>query len=508
MQPTRYGLLVFAFTAALAALGCNFPGLRTGVPTPPISTLAPATPLPTIAVTPTPPPTATPWYVPTFEAAPCRFPVPSGYEPTCGYLTVPERRDQPGASHMIRLHVAVFRCQGGAACQPDAVIHLTGGPGSYGLALIPYMFDTGAAAILQARDYVFFDQRGIGFSEPALDCLEGEGADACHERLLNEGVDLDAYNSAASAADIQDLRLALGYAQVNLLGVSYGTRLALTVMRDRPEGIRSVVLDSAYPPQVNLYTAWAANAERAFNQTFAACAADPACNAAYPDLGTVFFQVVDQLNAGPVTVDAPGSSGPVPIEVTGDLFMDTVYVSHYRADVIPNIPKLIYQARDGDYTLLSGRLVIYLDRSSSLGMNYSVQCYEEVPFSTWDDLIAGTLALEHPQVAYFGTRLAYFYELCETWGSLTAPDYENAPVSSPIPTLILAGQFDPITPPEWGDLTAATLPNSYVFRFPQAGHWILRSGPCGWEVVLAFLNNPAQRPEVGCLAGLGPPVFR
>lgn len=497
-----------AVMLVMSSLACSMPGAnRTplSVLPPP---LTPGSAQPGPAGTPTPiPPTPTPWWVPSFETSGCQFLVPSGYDPTCGSLTVPERRDVPG-SRMIRLHVAVFHCLGGPACQPDPVIHLSGGPGSYGLTLVPYMFNTGAAAILQNRDYVFFDQRGVGTSDPALDCNEGEQVADCRSRLVAAGIDLNAYNSAASAADIEDLRLALGYSQVNLHGVSYGTRLALTAMRDQPQGIRSVILDSTYPPQANLYVAWAASAQRAFGQLFAACTADPACSAAHPDLEAVFFQTIDQLNASSATVDAAGASGPVPMTVDGDKFMDTVYITMYNAANIPQIPRMIVQVHNGDYRLLSGRLVVYLDHSSSLGMNYSVQCYEEIPFSTWNDVLAGTAALAHPQVAYFGARLGYLYDLCKTWVTAPPPAIENQPVASPIPTLLLAGQFDPITPPEWADLAARTLPNSSVFKFANSGHWVLRSGPCGWDVVQEFLNNPSSRPGAGCVAGLGPPVFQ
>src|SRR5262249_11696499 len=156
-----------------------------------------------------------------------------------------------------------------------------------------YLFDQGLSAVLAHRDFIFFDQRGTGYSQPELTCPERDAlaptllagalsdeqstqaiVDAfqrCRDRLGVQGVDLAAYNSAASAADVNDLRLALGYSQLNLYGDSYGTRLALTVMRDFPQAVRSVVLDSTYPLEVNLYTALAPNAERAFNALFDAC---------------------------------------------------------------------------------------------------------------------------------------------------------------------------------------------------------------------------------------------
>ena len=180
------------------------------------------------------------------------------------------------------------------------------------------------APILDVCDLVFFDQRGTGYSEPSLACPEFidltldildddlslaqgnqrqlEALAACGDRLLQEGIDLTAYNSAENAADVADLRLVLGYEEWNLYGVSYGTRLAQTIVRDHPEGIRSIILDSAYPLAANIQLETAVNADRAFALFFAGCAADPACAVAYPDLEQVFAELVVQLNESPLVV--------------------------------------------------------------------------------------------------------------------------------------------------------------------------------------------------------------
>ena len=174
------------------------------------------------------------------------------------------------------------------------------------------------------RDLVLLDQRGTGLSEPSLACdeytdvaleslgsdlsdeeLEAEALDAleeCHERLADDGVDFADYNSAASAADLEDLRVALDYDEWNLYGISYGTRLAQQAMRDHPDGIRSVVLDSAYPADADLYAEMPGNAERAMEALFTTCADDPACAAAYPDLGRTFRDLVAELNAAPAPI--------------------------------------------------------------------------------------------------------------------------------------------------------------------------------------------------------------
>ena len=326
---------IFLMALILAAVGCNFPQPVAPIAPPtasatvaftPPTVATPTAPVPAPTASPTatpntvtdaPSPTPAPAYQPFFEPAPCAFPVPAGYSPECGYLAVPQSRSLPDSPY-IRLHVAIFRSLS-ASPAPDPVVHLAGGPGSSSLADARYLFNQGMDGILERRDFILLDQRGTGYSMPRLDCPERETlvpsllqdgfsqdiVDAfrrCRERLVSEGIDLTSYNSAASAADVNDLRQALGYAQVNLYGVSYGTRLALTLMRDYPGAVRSAVLDSTYPPQVNLYTALAPNAERAFNVLFDRCGADPACSRRYPDLRNTFYRLVDRLNTSPVAV--------------------------------------------------------------------------------------------------------------------------------------------------------------------------------------------------------------
>jgi pimeloyl-ACP methyl ester carboxylesterase len=258
--------------------------------------------------------------VPRFEPVDCpsdaRLPVAFH----CGYLIVRADRSQPD-SPTLRLMVAIYASPRSDK-QPDPIIFLNGGPGS--ATVIGAARTNQAFSNLSERDIIYFDQRGTGYSEPDMTCPEIDAADyanlaqagsledhaarlleaarTCHDRLIAAGVNPALYNSAASAADVADLRLALGYDEVNLLGLSYGTRLALTVMRDHPEGIRTVTLDSVYPPNVDLITPFSPNVQSIFDRIFAACATDTKCNSKYPDLPDVFSAVIDQMNTTPVTV--------------------------------------------------------------------------------------------------------------------------------------------------------------------------------------------------------------
>ena len=478
-----------------------------------------------VAACTTPQPTATPEAttsptdVPRFETADCWFDEPSGQTVECGYLIVPEDRSRP-AGKTIRLAVARFKSDASAP-EPDPIVYLEGGPGGSPLRGLVRQFNVLFGPLLEKRDLILFDQRGTGYSEPALDCpeykeftldvldddltieqaekLSDQALLKCRDRLAGDGVNLAAYTSAESAADLADLRKALEIEQWNLYGISYGTRLALTAMRDFPQGIRSVVIDSVYPPQVDLFASIPANAERAFDVLFAACAADSKCDADYPELRDTFFDLVRQINDKPITFPVKLNSGEsYPALTDGDGMMGMLFQSLYATSLIPFLPRLIYEVRDGNTALLAaleGEFLSQLDDISS-GMQYSVQCGEEAPFTTLQALRQFTDA--DPRYRAFASPGVY--ALCQKWGAARPQPVENEPVTSDIPTLVLGGEFDPITPPDWARMTADTLSNSFIFELPGAGHGASLTVECPREMLLAFLDAPTTAPDSSCIA--------
>lgn len=458
-------------------------------------------------------------YQPRFEPGPCAFPFPDGYSPDCGYLVVPENRSRPEGP-AIRLAVAVFRSTSPDPA-PDPVVHLAGGPGSSSLDVAGYLFAQGMDLILERRDFILFDQRGTGYSIPRLDCperqalvpalLDGSLSEAeaaraveeaflrCRDRLVGEGNDLSAYNSAASAADLNDLRLALGYEQLNLYGVSYGTRLALTALRDYPQAVRSAVLDSVYPLEVNLYTSLAPNAQRAFTVFFSRCAASPECSTAYGDLERLFYDLVDRLNQEPMPVSLSLGGVEQRVLLDGGLLIDVLFGGLYNPAVTARMPEMIFDLSRGDTALLRQRLALYFDPSVALGMQMAVQCAEELPFNQAEEAFAAAAEVRPPIAAFFPASVQPFFAACREWGTASPDPRENQPVASSIPVLILAGEFDPITPPDWGRQTAAVLENSYFVELPYNGHWVTRSSACAREMALTFWENPATPPDAGCV---------
>ncbi len=462
----------------------------------------------------------------TVESAPCgyiefssAFPEYPAPVAECGFLTVLEDRSKTDGP-TIRIHYAVFRSFSDAPL-PDPVVYLEGGPGGHALQSVPLVFEDLVEPFLSERDFIMFDQRGVGYSEPALTCpeqvelrfetldldLRGDryaviSIDAliqCHDRLRRDGIDLSAYNSAENAADLEDLRKALGYDQWNLFGVSYGTRFALTAMRDYPGGIRSVILDSTYTPDVDLFTSLPESTNRVLRSLFDGCAADQKCNETYPDLEGTFFDLVERLNTRPVITEITHAltGDKYDYLTNGNRLLDFVFESFYATELIPLIPKLILDVRDGDYdtyNLVQGSLIANAD-FLSWGMYYSVQCAEEVAFSSRSD--ARAASDEYPELREF-VEILSVYDVCDHWQDGDVDPIENQPVTSDIPTLVLAGELDPITPSKWGSLAAGTLSNSYFIEFPGMGHGVAVTADCPLSIALAFLSDPLGELDRSC----------
>ncbi|MFN2285497.1 MAG: alpha/beta fold hydrolase [Anaerolineae bacterium] len=522
---------------------------RAAVPSAPVATATPALITSTLTVpppvsSPTLPPTWTPTpeitvliETPSFEQTHCPFDVPIGAQVDCGVVIVREDREGTDPNDVIRLAVAVYHSTSDNP-QPDPVIFLQGGPGSGAVEDIVLAYDSFIAPILAERDLIVFDQRGTGLSQPLLDCPEysrlverqlrqgffigdedtaqyTDALLACRDRLTRRGADLAAYTSAASAADVNDIVTVLGYEQVNLYGASYGTRLAQTVMRDFPGIVRSAVLDSALPLEIDIYNEQAAKTDYALNKLFAGCAANPGCNAAYPNLERMYYDLVAQLDAEPVSVwGVMASDGRTfNVDVNGVELTSAVFFAMYATDLIPMAPQMINDVRLGDYTWLRIFLAAPMNLSDglSLGMMLSVNCHEEIFATTPEEIDAANDA--YPNTAVFGKSALFgsaeeHYALCETWGAAPFDPREIEPVTSPIPALILVGEYDPATPPSFGLQVAENLPNSYFFEFPGRGHTSsVGVRACPFEMALAFLTDPTTTPDSTCIADMTEPDF-
>lgn len=447
-----------------------------------------------------------------FEAGACAVEVAADEKIDCGMLSVPENR-AVADSRMIQLPVIIFRSRAAQAL-PDPIIFLTGGPGNSAL--------TGQRSgrsnpFLETRDQILLEPRGARLSKPALECpeinaakgeigagrLRGEAAQtglaaaagACRSRLAESGADLNGYTSAEAADDIEDLRLALGYPQLNLYALSYGTRLALTVAKRHPDSVRAMVLDSALPPEVSYDETASANTWRALNATFDGCAVDPVCAAAWPNPRADFEALVARADSERLpfgltdpSIDARGAEV---VQAIGGALQDPRRISL--------IPRAVGDARAGRYQEV-GRWITQAQGPSAFtwGLRLSVWCGEEAPFEDADRVRSQT----SPDHGLGGMDArAASPEICAAWNVAPASAAANEPVTTDIPTLIFAGEFDPSTPPQWGRRLLAKMPRAHFVQMPGLSHGA-SFNPCGGRMAFDFINDPTTPPVLTCVAKL------
>ena len=472
-------------------------------------------PAPTTASTPAP------TNVPRFEKTDCWFKEPLGRDVECGWLIVPEDHARPEGK-TIKLAVARFKSDASQPA-PDPIVYLEGGPGSSALKNYPPQFDVYFGPLAEKRDVILFDQRGTGYSEPSLACpelkelaletlnqdlsqeqgrkLSVEASLKCRERLVEAGVNLAAYNTSQNAADIEALRQAMGYDKINLYGTSYGTRLALTALRDQAAGIRSAVIDSIVPLQADLFAQILPNGIRALESVFKACESDAECQANYPGLRQVLLDTKAKLDKEPAKFDITLKSGEKKEALlNGDGLIGALFLGLYSTPLIPTFPRMIYDARDGRYDLIGGLLAAQVSQADDIsqGMYYSVHCQEEVPFTDAQQIDA--YVKQHPEFEALDNKSTL--ELCQSWGVPAAAAAENQAVSSGIPALVISGEFDPATPPIYGQEAAKTLSKSFAFVVPRSGHGSSVTEDCPRSMVLAFLDDPTQQPDSACLSDM------
>jgi pimeloyl-ACP methyl ester carboxylesterase len=439
-----------------------------------------------------------------FLSAPCTFEVPAGARVQCGWLTVPENRRRAGG-RTIRLHVAIYKSR--AHPLPDPILWLVGGPGGRANLFASKLFSRVVQPYIAKRDFIVMDIRGSGHSQPALDCPNPSGpatrwVPACRERLASVA-NLDCYNSAAVAADLDDLRRALGVREWNLLGESYGTRYALTAIRDYPQGIRSVILDSVVPPEADEFADGPAKFESAIDVLFSDCAADPACKASYPALRSTLLTAADRLDRQPHRLAGIWHGTPFEVRFDGRQLTEALHMALYESDVIPQIPWAIYHAADGGsdsvWREVIGRHAIFVaGKLVDLGAEFSFHCAEEIPFT---DVARLKLEDERRPWMRHAASAIQLVETCRLWNVKRAENREAEPVSSDIPALLLAGAYDPVTPPAYARSAGSHLLNSHLFVFPALGHQLTANtvSTCPQTVVLQFLDHPKQRPDPVCL---------
>jgi pimeloyl-ACP methyl ester carboxylesterase len=468
--------------------------------------------------------------IPRFERGNCReildSPLersPSATRVECGHLIVPRNYDHPQLGE-ISLAVVIIHAPDIPSLK-DPFLFLAGGPGQPGATwenvtkVMNYHWPS------RKRDTIFFSQRGTDESRPYLGCAREmaflsswtavmtveeanqvyvDALQDCHQRLTAEtGLDyLTDFNSRFNAADIESLRVALNYEKLNLYGISYGTLLAQHFMNQYPESIRSVALDGVVPLGKDYDLSVVATFSHSLGEFFAFCRQDMECSTSYPDLEEYLFELADQLETNPARIQV-GDEPKVVLD--GNLFLSIVLVSLYSREGVQDLPNLIYQIGVGDYIQASRWIetIKRLDLDMALGMYYAVYCTEFTNQSRDPYAVPGV----RPELARFRTsQQPVVQAICASWDPNALAYGRQPAVTAQIPTLILNGQLDPVTPPFYGEEVGKSLPLSSVVTFPYGTHGQVSipvderdAQKCANDLYRRFIEQPHQSLMAACV---------
>lgn len=499
---------------------------------------AEATPLassaPAVASAPAGPPDAALPPV-TFTDRPCPDPTVPGQPQlqlddrfTCGVLTVPENRST-ATGRTVRLTVARLASTA-AQPRPDPVVFLSGGPGESAIAYAA----SSAGRIAADRDVIFVDQRGTLHADPFLNCPEIErsvrdamalpsaspetaagrsaATGACRDRLAAEGHDLGAYTTTENAADIADLRVAMGIPEWNVYAMSYGGELAMTLLRDHPAGIRSVVLDSPTALGLNVVEhAWP-SAVSGYRALFDACSAQSACASAYPDLETEFFDTVRRLDREPQTVNLPDRFGGGAVLVDGGKLLSLAVNASYVPGSYAKVPAALHLVSAGDLRpAVEAIASIAPPGLFGHGLLLGVSCGEWAPRAPRDELLAAAgVALPAVPPALLAAPTDTWSQDCAAWDPTSdQPAQDPAPTSAPadVPVLVLSGGLDAVTPPAFARAAVGAQPRAEVVAFPGTGHGVLFWDTCAPTVLRDFFERPFDTRDTACAGENPAPPF-
>jgi pimeloyl-ACP methyl ester carboxylesterase len=485
---------------------------------------------------PTPGPTTS---AASFAPGPCPSTpqrIPELSHARCGRLTVPEDR-QRSDGRTISLSVAIIPAESPTP-KSDPIVWIAGGPGDDAIIEIPLAL---AGKLNANRDVIFMSQRGTYTADPKLTCpvVDRWGAETlnmpydaqatgkayavatlkCRQELTARTADLGAYNTLESAADLEDLRLALRIPKWNIYGISYGTDLALTYMRLYPSGIRSVGIDGIFPPPIVGGAATWASAAEGINAVFKACRAQSACRQRYGDIAATFQDLVLRYEASPKTfeVAVPGHPGKVKVMISGGMLVQ--WAVSPGTHIAAKMPASIDALANGDAEPIASTWAgPKLDPAGvgviSNGLFYGVSCGEWVPYETEDDAVnAGrrVFPMFPLSVLKNAPNLPFVRQNCRVWNVPAVSSEVRAVTRSKIPTLVMSAQYDAQTAASYGAYVARTLRNVTVVTIPNVAHVAFGSpskiaNACAHAIVRSFFDV-LDRVNTSCIKNVPPTKF-
>jgi pimeloyl-ACP methyl ester carboxylesterase len=430
----------------------------------------------------------------------------------CAPFQVPENRvDQDGR----KLDLKFALIPSTQAADDDFIVYLAGGPGQSAIDTWPQMADSLGPA-RKHRHVLLLDQRGTGASN-ALECSGQEDEDSLTfdlERIrastrrcldeVNRHAAAQFYTTTDAVEDLEALRQALGAPKFDLVGVSYGTRVAQQYLKRHPEGVRSIVLDSVAPNELVLGGEFAGNLDAALKAQFANCAKQSACAKAFPDPYAALIRLRDALRDSPRQASYPDpvdfSQKTERLDEFGMVALIRMFA--YAPETAALIPHTVAQSLAGNDGPLMGQRRILEQGIESLarsGMQLSVICAEDADRLVASDADANTL---------LGKRMAEVLKAqCAMWPRGQRPSDFNEPSKGDTPILVLEGELDPVTPPRYGEQVMQHLDNARLIVAKGQGHNIIGRG-CMPKLVSEFMDTLAPKTlDVACVDELGPTPY-
>lgn len=395
----------------------------------------------------------------------------------CGSIEVAENPQQP-EGRKIDIHYAVIPAIKNIH-PTEAFLAIAGGPGQSAIDSAP-MFDATFANVRQTRDILLIDQRGTGRSNPLL-CPEDSSVLPLEidDRQLNVALetqnclaqlqgDVKQYTSAIALADFEAVRVALNYQKLHLYGISYGTRIAQLYMRRYPEALSTVTLDGVVPMQQSVLAIGLA-IDRAIALLLTECADRDRCGEQFPHLAERLATVIAELDQSPAILQVmhPTTGEPSKFFLTRDKFLGVLRLALYAPNTRSLLPLAIDRAAAGNYQPVLGLYSLTMNGLDlAMGMHNTVLCSEDIHRLTSD------LAEQLDQSTIGASMLEQMSDACAVWPADSVGDDFSKPIASAIPTLLLSGQQDPATPPEWAELAMAKMTNAVHWVAPHAAHGV------------------------------------
>jgi pimeloyl-ACP methyl ester carboxylesterase len=450
----------------------------------------------------TPPPQPPPAPPSPLKPAPCKLPASAGAA-LCGVLTVPEDWNRPGGRELT-LRVVVLPATGARALPP--LYHFEGGPG-LPASIAAEFYATFGAAYRRYRDVVMLDQRGTGGSaplncpvfvtHPLLPVLDTPAVAACRVRL-GEGADLARYGTAEAVRDVEHLRGALGHEQVDLIGLSYGTRVAQEYARAQPQRVRAMALLAPLSPADKVPVTFGPNAAAVLAGLVQRCRQDRACSAAIPDLARDLALLRGRFAGGPVAATLPDGK---PAQLTQGPFWEAVRAQLTTTTTQRRLPWLLHEAAQGRYEPLLAAMVPR-EELGATGALLSVSCAEDSLHLTEAEIAASA------DTVFARYRVDQQLAACRAWG--VPPGPRPAFATGDWPVLLMSGAMDHVTPPAGAQAIARHLKNARVITVPELGHFPdgLAHMECYDEIVNRFFETgDAANLDRSCIRAMQPPPF-